>query len=164
MWRASRTLYTRRWPAVCAAGITTLSAAVYYHRQRQESLQHTPQSSTTSTHNTSTSTLWERIRTASEVNFGRVLNAVYADAPKDVAPVPSDWRPPERHVMVDRLKQSKEAPFDLLIIGGGATGSGIVLDAALRGLNVALVEREDFAAGKCDIRYLIIKSNYCMNE
>lgn len=40
-----------------------------------------------------------------------------------------------------------EEPYDLLVIGGGATGSGIALDAATRGLKVALVERDDFAAG-----------------
>lgn len=37
--------------------------------------------------------------------------------------------------------------YDLLIIGGGATGSGIALDATTRGLKVALVERDDFASG-----------------
>ncbi|MEO6525487.1 MAG: glycerol-3-phosphate dehydrogenase/oxidase [Gemmatimonadaceae bacterium] len=37
--------------------------------------------------------------------------------------------------------------FDLLVIGGGITGAGIARDAALRGLRVALVEREDFASG-----------------
>lgn len=37
--------------------------------------------------------------------------------------------------------------YDLLIIGGGATGSGIALDAVTRGLKVALVERDDFASG-----------------
>ncbi|KAJ3048435.1 mitochondrial glycerol-3-phosphate dehydrogenase, partial [Rhizoclosmatium hyalinum] len=37
--------------------------------------------------------------------------------------------------------------FDLLICGGGATGVGCALDAATRGLKVALVERDDFAAG-----------------
>ena len=37
--------------------------------------------------------------------------------------------------------------FDLLVIGGGATGCGIALDAATRGLKVALVERNDFAEG-----------------
>jgi glycerol-3-phosphate dehydrogenase len=37
--------------------------------------------------------------------------------------------------------------FDLLIIGGGITGAGIARDAALRGLSVALVERDDFASG-----------------
>ncbi|KAL9604929.1 MAG: hypothetical protein Q9219_000117 [cf. Caloplaca sp. 3 TL-2023] len=38
-------------------------------------------------------------------------------------------------------------PYDLLVIGGGATGAGIALDAATRGLRVAMVEREDFASG-----------------
>jgi len=38
-------------------------------------------------------------------------------------------------------------PFDVLIIGGGATGAGAALDAATRGLRVALVEGEDFASG-----------------
>ncbi|EZF22168.1 glycerol-3-phosphate dehydrogenase, mitochondrial [Trichophyton rubrum D6] len=37
--------------------------------------------------------------------------------------------------------------YDILVIGGGATGSGIALDAATRGLRVALVERDDFSAG-----------------
>ena len=36
--------------------------------------------------------------------------------------------------------------FDLAIIGGGATGAAIALDAALRGLRVALVEKNDFGA------------------
>ncbi|KAK1064357.1 mitochondrial glycerol-3-phosphate dehydrogenase, partial [Friedmanniomyces endolithicus] len=37
--------------------------------------------------------------------------------------------------------------YDLLVIGGGATGTGIALDAATRGLKVACVDRDDFAAG-----------------
>lgn len=37
--------------------------------------------------------------------------------------------------------------FDLLIVGGGATGAGVAVDAASRGLKVALVERDDFSAG-----------------
>ena len=40
-----------------------------------------------------------------------------------------------------------EEVYDLLIIGGGAIGSGIALDAATRGLKVALVERDDFSSG-----------------
>jgi len=36
--------------------------------------------------------------------------------------------------------------FDVCIIGGGATGAGCALDAALRGLKVVLIEKEDFAA------------------
>ena len=37
--------------------------------------------------------------------------------------------------------------FDILVIGGGVTGCGVALDAASRGLSVALVEKRDFAAG-----------------
>lgn len=37
--------------------------------------------------------------------------------------------------------------FDLLVIGGGITGCGIALDAALRGMKVALIEKNDFASG-----------------
>ncbi|KAL9052199.1 MAG: hypothetical protein Q9162_005524 [Coniocarpon cinnabarinum] len=40
-----------------------------------------------------------------------------------------------------------DEPYDLLIIGGGATGAGVALDAVTRGLKVALVERDDFASG-----------------
>ncbi len=38
-------------------------------------------------------------------------------------------------------------PLDLLVIGGGVTGTGIALDAAARGLSVALVEKRDLAFG-----------------
>ncbi len=44
-------------------------------------------------------------------------------------------------------EQADGEPYDLLVIGGGATGSGIALDAVTRGLKVALVERDDFASG-----------------
>ncbi|KAF2013791.1 DAO-domain-containing protein [Aaosphaeria arxii CBS 175.79] len=44
-------------------------------------------------------------------------------------------------------QKGEEEPYDLLIIGAGATGSGIALDAATRGLKVALVERDDFSSG-----------------
>ena len=37
--------------------------------------------------------------------------------------------------------------FDILVVGGGVTGAGAALDAATRGLSVALVEATDFAAG-----------------
>src|SRR3954470_16801322 len=37
--------------------------------------------------------------------------------------------------------------FDVAVIGGGITGAGVALDAASRGYSVALLERDDFAAG-----------------
>lgn len=49
-------------------------------------------------------------------------------------------------VSASRSKTSSDA-YDLLVIGGGATGTGIALDAATRGLKVALVERDDFSSG-----------------
>jgi glycerol-3-phosphate dehydrogenase len=42
---------------------------------------------------------------------------------------------------------AQQAPFDLLVIGGGATGCGIAVDAASRGLKVALIEKNDLAEG-----------------
>jgi glycerol-3-phosphate dehydrogenase len=45
------------------------------------------------------------------------------------------------------LPQSEDDIYDLLIIGAGATGAGIALDAATRGLKVAVVERDDFSSG-----------------
>ncbi len=47
----------------------------------------------------------------------------------------------------DILHQLHSQTFDLLVIGGGVTGVGIALDASQRGLKVALVEKQDFAAG-----------------
>jgi glycerol-3-phosphate dehydrogenase len=40
-----------------------------------------------------------------------------------------------------------EATFDVLVVGGGVTGAGAALDLGARGLNVAVVERSDFAQG-----------------
>jgi len=50
-----------------------------------------------------------------------------------------------RSQILEKLKTGK--PFDMVVIGGGATGCGIALDAASRGLQVALVEKNDFAEG-----------------
>ena len=52
--------------------------------------------------------------------------------------------PFRRADMLDRLESES---FDVLVIGGGITGTGVALDAASRGLRAALVERNDFASG-----------------
>ncbi len=50
----------------------------------------------------------------------------------------------DRSAMLGRLADER---FDVLVIGGGITGAGAALDAASRGLRVALVEARDLAAG-----------------
>ncbi|HRN54782.1 MAG TPA: FAD-dependent oxidoreductase, partial [Gemmatimonadaceae bacterium] len=52
--------------------------------------------------------------------------------------------PPRRN---GRLQALAAERFDLVVIGGGITGAGVARDAARRGLRVALLEAEDFAAG-----------------
>ncbi|KAK4549722.1 hypothetical protein LTR36_005023 [Oleoguttula mirabilis] len=47
----------------------------------------------------------------------------------------------------EQAQSGEDNVYDLLIIGGGATGAGVALDAASRGLKVACVERDDFASG-----------------
>src|SRR2546430_12347303 len=50
----------------------------------------------------------------------------------------------ERGAVLNRLDTER---FDVLVIGGGVTGAGAALDAASRGLRVALVEARDLASG-----------------
>ncbi|WP_100405732.1 glycerol-3-phosphate dehydrogenase/oxidase [Bacillus solitudinis] len=45
------------------------------------------------------------------------------------------------------ITKMEEQRYDILIIGGGITGSGIALDATTRGMKTALVEMQDFGAG-----------------
>ncbi len=52
--------------------------------------------------------------------------------------------PAERAAAIDRFRHET---FDVVVVGGGATGSGCALDAASRGLSVALIEARDYAAG-----------------
>jgi glycerol-3-phosphate dehydrogenase len=47
----------------------------------------------------------------------------------------------------ENLDRMRNEVFDLAVIGGGITGAGVALDAASRGIKVALVEKRDFASG-----------------
>src|ERR1700678_4393163 len=50
----------------------------------------------------------------------------------------------------DEMLQQARArvqPWDMLVIGGGATGAGVAVDAASRGYAVLLVEQHDFGKG-----------------
>src|SRR6185436_6392130 len=49
-----------------------------------------------------------------------------------------------RAMNLDRMARET---YDVAVVGGGITGAGIALDAATRGLRVALIEKHDFASG-----------------
>jgi glycerol-3-phosphate dehydrogenase len=50
-----------------------------------------------------------------------------------------------RQQLLAQLARPKK--YDVAIVGGGATGLGVALDAAARGFSVVLVEADDFAKG-----------------
>ncbi len=47
----------------------------------------------------------------------------------------------------DMMQRLRDESFDVLVVGGGATGLGVAVDAASRGYRTALVEADDFAKG-----------------
>jgi glycerol-3-phosphate dehydrogenase len=53
--------------------------------------------------------------------------------------------PTDRAALLQRLSEPRR--YDLAVVGGGASGLGVALDAALRGHSVVLLEAEDFAKG-----------------
>lgn len=53
--------------------------------------------------------------------------------------------PTHRSELMQRL--ARPGRYDVAVIGGGATGLGVALDAAVRGLKVLLLEAHDFAKG-----------------
>jgi len=82
----------------------------------------------------------------------------YPASTRETRRPPPAWLPPTREQNLAALRASSsrafsgaapdpDAEFDLLIVGGGATGAGVAVDAASCGLKVALVERDDFGAG-----------------
>jgi glycerol-3-phosphate dehydrogenase len=52
----------------------------------------------------------------------------------------------KRDKVLDRIENAKE-PWDFLVIGGGATGLGVAVDAAARGYSTLVVEQYDFSKG-----------------
>lgn len=71
------------------------------------------------------------------------------------------------------LSELESTQFDLVVIGGGITGAGVLRDAGLRGLRAALIEAEDFASGTSSkstklihggIRYLAMGQVHVVRE
>ncbi|KAF3824457.1 hypothetical protein GH733_008742 [Mirounga leonina] len=72
------------------------------------------------------------------------VNLAYVEAAQCISE-PVNREPPSREAQLLTLQNMSE--FDILVIGGGATGCGCALDAVTRGLKTALVERDDFSSG-----------------
>eukprot|EP00980_Cylindrotheca_fusiformis_P028249 scaffold22589_cov138-Cylindrotheca_fusiformis.AAC.12 len=81
------------------------------------------------------------------VSYKGLLSSAVTDCKASIPkePIPSTTPIPSRSEQLNRLQQSNQKePFDVLVIGGGATGAGAALDAATRGLSVAMIDRADF--------------------
>ncbi len=71
--------------------------------------------------------------------------AANEDATRELAALdPTALNPRHRAWSLGRMASEV---FDIVVVGGGVTGTGAALDAATRGLNVALIEARDYAAG-----------------
>jgi glycerol-3-phosphate dehydrogenase len=87
----------------------------------------------------SSSRTHQRTQSALPRDFGLQFTSVVSN-PREVE-APEGL--PSRTSMVKQLDQQE---YDLLVIGGGATGAGVALDAANRGYQVACIERGDFSS------------------
>lgn len=54
------------------------------------------------------------------------------------------WNYKIRHIIIKRLQ---ETHYDLIVIGAGITGAGVAREGSMRGLKVAVIDKQDFAAG-----------------
>ena len=55
-----------------------------------------------------------------------------------------EWNYKKRQIIIKRLQ---ETHYDLIVIGAGITGAGVAREGSMRGLKVAVVDKQDFAAG-----------------
>ncbi len=53
----------------------------------------------------------------------------------------------DRNKLIQTLMDEPQKQWDIIVIGGGATGLGIALDAVTRGYKTLLLEQSDFAKG-----------------
>ena len=116
--------------------------------------------------------LWQQHYYNNENRLGDVasrycsMEATAVNQGGTTAVIPS--RIPTRAEQIAKLKASASSkggpPFDVLIVGGGATGAGAALDATTRGLSTALIERGDFgnetSARSTKLIWVSLKSSY----
>ncbi|KAJ3217230.1 mitochondrial glycerol-3-phosphate dehydrogenase [Dinochytrium kinnereticum] len=165
MWRLALRRPLRSTAIVATTATVTASCYLLLNdSQTNTSTTTTATSSDLTLHNRSTSLL-EKCR---DLFASTALSNLHADEAAPSSPIPPAIKLPSRREMLNLLKglnKDGSAPssasaadpnlhhpaaggdFDLLIVGGGATGVGCALDAVTRGLKVALVERDDFASG-----------------
>ena len=91
---------------------------------------------------------------AAMASLRRPRGAIRSTSTTESAAASSAHLRPSREAMLERMANEE---FDLVIVGGGATGCGAALDAASRGLKVAMVERADFGAGTSARRWVCMK-------
>ena len=53
----------------------------------------------------------------------------------------------DRRTLIQRLKDQQSSKWDIIVIGGGATGLGVAFDATTRGYKTLLLEQSDFSKG-----------------
>ncbi|PKS09675.1 hypothetical protein jhhlp_004295 [Lomentospora prolificans] len=116
---SSRFRYIRRWALPAAAGL--VGGAVFYSYRPREIPGFEPPA---------------------------VPHPIYgADGTFSLPRFPRIKSRDEQIMSLKKSSEIRDNEYDMLIIGGGATGAGVALDAATRGLRVAMVERDDFSSG-----------------
>jgi glycerol-3-phosphate dehydrogenase len=80
------------------------------------------------------------------LDLSKVLSMRFSEKQPDCLTA-STILPTARTELLARLREQMSIGFDLLVVGGGATGLGLALDASLRGFSVCLIEAKDFAQG-----------------
>ena len=98
------------------------------------------------TDNDNNKMLLRRLAAAGAAMAG-ALGMAHAAASADPATTPPPPLPPLPPRAEQLARAQAGVAVDLLVIGGGATGCGVALDAATRGLSTVLVEQDDFSAG-----------------
>jgi glycerol-3-phosphate dehydrogenase len=94
-----------------------------------------------------TGTATPRLATAAPATAAPTTAAPAAATPDTATAAPTSTEPPILAARRRDLERLAAERWDLLVVGGGITGCGILLDATSRGLKAALVERDDYAVG-----------------